>query len=191
MNKHAMLAAAILATCQMIPIIGCRPAQTRPDDFGSQVAAYTKQGRYDDAIQVGTKALENKPTDEIIYQQIAVVYLVRAGKEESLREQWVLKAIAYTEKALSLNSKDKDVAGVHVLGEALSFESAGDLSASERCAYYERAKGLLTGRAPLLQGEQLTIDGKVYPLAPLRKENDKILARVREKAVKAECKEPA
>jgi len=28
------------------------------------MVAYTKQGRYDDAIQVGIKALENKPTDE-------------------------------------------------------------------------------------------------------------------------------
>jgi hypothetical protein len=46
MKKRAMLAAAILATCQMIPI-GCQPAQTRPNDFGSQMVDYTKQGRYD------------------------------------------------------------------------------------------------------------------------------------------------
>jgi hypothetical protein len=32
--------------------------------------------RYDDAIQVGIKALENKPTDEVVYQQIAIVYLI-------------------------------------------------------------------------------------------------------------------
>jgi tetratricopeptide (TPR) repeat protein len=114
MKKRAMLAAAILATCQMIPI-GCQPAQTRPDDFGSQMVAYSKQGRYDDAIQVGIKALENKPTDEVVYQQIAMVYLIRAGRDEALREQWVSKAISYTDGALSLNSKDRDVAGVHVL----------------------------------------------------------------------------
>jgi tetratricopeptide (TPR) repeat protein len=59
----------------MIPI-GCQPAQTRPDDFGSQMVDYAKQGRYDDAIQVGIKALENKPTDEVVYQQIAIVYLI-------------------------------------------------------------------------------------------------------------------
>ena len=186
MNKRSMLAAVILATCQMIPI-GCQSAQTRPDDFGSQMVAYTKQGRYDDAIQVGIKALENKPTDEVVYQQIAIVYLIRAGKDEALREQWVSKAISYTEKALSLNSKDRDVAGVHVLQEALSFESAGDLSAAERCAYYQREKKLLTDRIPLLQGEQLTIERKAYPLAPLRKENDKILARIEEKRTKAGC----
>ena len=113
--------AAILATCQVIPV-GCQPAQTKPDDFGSRMVVYTEQGRYDDAVQVGIKALENKPTDEVVYQQIAIVYLVRAGKDEALREQWVSKAIFYTEKALSLSSKARDVAGVHVLQEALSFE---------------------------------------------------------------------
>jgi hypothetical protein len=100
--------------------------------------------------------LKNKPTDEVVDQQIAIVYLIRAGKDAALREQWVSKAISYTEKALSLNSKDRDVAGVNVLQEALSFESSGDLSAAERCAYYQRAKKLLTDRIPLLQGEQLT-----------------------------------
>lgn len=186
MMKGAMFAATILVTCQIISV-GCRPAQTRPDNFSSQMVAYTKQGRYDDAIQVGIKALENKPTDELVYQQIATVYLIRAGKDDALRDQWVSKAISYTEKALSLNSKDKDVAGVHVLLEALSFESAGDLSSAERCAYYQRARKLLTDRIPLLQGEQLTIEGKAYPLAPLRKENDKIVARIAEKTTKAGC----
>jgi tetratricopeptide (TPR) repeat protein len=185
MNKRAMLAGVILATCQMIAV-GCQSAQTRPNDFGSHMAAYTKQGRYDDAVQVGIKALENKPTDEVIYQQIAIVYLIRAGKDEALREQWVSKSISYTEKALSLNSKDRDVAGVHVLQEALSFESAGDLSGAERCTYYQRAKKLLTDRIPLLQGEQLTIEAKAYPLGPLRSENGKILARIEEKT-KAGC----
>lgn len=186
MKKTAMLGAAILALCQMIPI-GCQSGQTKPDDFGSQMVAYTKQGRYDDAIQIGIKALENKPTDEVVYQQIAVVYLIRARKDEALREQWVSKAISYTEKALSLNSKERDVAGVHLFQEALSFESAGDLSGTERCAHYQRAKKLLTDRIPILQGEQLTVEGKAYPLAPLRKENDKTIARIEEKAAKTEC----
>ena len=186
MKKRPMLSAAVFAICQMVSN-GCESTHTKPDDFGSQMVAYTKQGRYDDAIQVGIKALENQPTDEGVYQQIAMVYLIRAGKDEALRERWVSNAVLYTEKALSLNSKDRDVAGVLVLQEALSFESAGDLSATERCAYYQRAKKLVTDRTPLLQLEQLTIDGKVYPLAPLRRENDKILARIQEKAAKAEC----
>jgi hypothetical protein len=127
MKKPAMLAAAILTSSQMISI-GCQPAQTRPDDFGSQMVAYTKQGRYDDAVQVGMKALENKPTDEVVYQQIAIVYLVRAGKDEALREQWVSQAISYTEKALSLNSKDVRKETVATIAELMEKQIKPTLS---------------------------------------------------------------
>jgi hypothetical protein len=45
-----------------------------------------------------------------------------------------------------------------------SFEVAGDLSTSGRCAYYERARKLLEDRVPLLQGDQLTLVGRITPL---------------------------
>jgi hypothetical protein len=81
-----------------------------------------------------------------------------------------------------------DVAGVHLFQDARSFEMAGDLSTSGRCAYYERARKLLEDRVPLLQGDHLTLEGRTYPLSPLRKENDKILAGVKGKAANAGCK---
>jgi hypothetical protein len=102
------------------------------NDFGSQMVTYTKQGRYEDAIQVGLHALQNQPSDEIIYEGIATIYLVRAQKEPDQREQWVGKAVAYAEKALSLNSRDRDVAGVHLFQDGRTFEVAGDLSTSGR-----------------------------------------------------------
>jgi hypothetical protein len=154
----------------------------------SQMASYTKQGRYDDAVQLGLDLLKNDPTDEIVYQQIADVYLVRAQKDHDQREEWVSKAVSYVEKSLSFNSKDKDTAGVHLFQDARSFESAGDLSADKRCSYYDRARKLLEARSPLLQGDQVTLAGKTFPLEPLRKENDKVLAGVKGKAAKAGCK---
>jgi len=45
-------------------------------DYGSLMVQYTKDGRYDDAIQTGLKSLHNDPTDGAVYQQIVVVYLL-------------------------------------------------------------------------------------------------------------------
>jgi len=154
----------------------------------SQMASYTKQGRYDDAVQLGLDLLKNDPTDEIVYQQIADVYLVRAQKDHDQREEWVTKAVSYVEKSLSFNSKDKDTAGVHLFQDARAFESAGDVSGDKKCAYYDKARKLLEDRALRLQGDQVTLAGRTFPLDPLRKENDRVLAGVKDKAAKAACK---
>jgi len=163
-------------------------AQVESHDFGTQMVNYTKQGRYEDAIQVGLQTLHNQPGDESVYQQIAFVYFIRAQKDSDRRQEWVTMAVSYVEKSLSLNSKDRDVAGVNIFQDARSFEVAGDLSTTGRCDYYERARKLLEDRVALLQGDQLTLEGKTYPLAPLRRENDKILSSVKGKAANAGCK---
>ena len=154
----------------------------------SQMTSYTKQGRYDDAVRLGLELLKNDPTDEMVYQQIADVYLIRAQKDHEQREEWVTKAISYIEKSLSFNSKDKDTAGVYLFQDARSFESAGDLSGNKKCAYYDKARKLLEDRARRLQGDQVTLAGRTFPLEPLRKENDRVLAGIKDKATKADCK---
>jgi hypothetical protein len=158
-----------------------------PRDFGSQMIKYTKQGRYDAAVQVGLNALRNDSRDGIVYQQVAMVYLERAYKDSKHREEWVTKGISYVEKSLSLNTNNDDVAGVLILQNALSFKEFGNLSADRRCAYYERARRLLEDRVPMLQGEKLTLEGRDFPLAPLRKENDKFLSEVKGRATSAGC----
>ncbi len=187
----AVFAAAFLAWDYRVKAHGKSQSaitQVESHDFGSQMVTYTKQGRYEDAIQVGLHALQNQPGDESVYQGIAVVYFIRAQKDADRRQDWVTRGVSYVEKSISLNSKDKDVAGVHLFQDARSFEVAGDLSTSGRCGYYERARKILEDRAPLLQADQVTLEGRSYPLAPLRRENDKILAGVKEKAAKAGCK---
>jgi tetratricopeptide (TPR) repeat protein len=154
----------------------------------SQMVSYANQGRYDDAVQLGLQLLKNDPNDEIIYQQIADVYLLRAQKDVTRRDQWVSKAVSYVEKSLSLNSKDKDVAGVRLFQDARSLESAGDLSADKRCQHYDRARKLLEDRISLLEGDQITLAGRTFPLEPLRKENNRVLVGVKDKSTKAGCK---
>ena len=162
--------------------------QVESHDFGSRMVDYIKKGRYDDAVRVGLQSLQNGPSDESVYQQIASVYLIRAQKDDpSQRERWVAMAVSNIEKALSLNSRDKDVAGVHLFLDAQSFKVAGDLSTTGRCAYYQRATQLLEDRVPLLEDDQLTLEGKAYPLAPLRKENERTLADVKGRATNTGC----
>lgn len=156
-------------------------------DIVSQMVDLTEKGSYDRAVEVGLKSLQGGSTDEAVYQQIADVFLIRAHKDPEKREQWVAKAVLYVDKAVSLNSKARDVAGVHILQDARIFELAGDLALLHRCGHYERAKKLLEDRVPLLQGEQVALEGRIFPLAPLRKENEKALAEVNAKAAKAGC----
>ncbi len=158
-------------------------------DVGSQMANYIKEGRYDDAVRFARQSLQNRASDTFIYQEIATTYLVRAQKDDpSQRDQWVANAVSYADKALSVYSKSERNAGVQLLETARTFEIAGDLSTTERCAHYERAANLLEDRGPLLQGDQLALKGRTFPLAPLRKENERIVAEVQEKAAKAGCK---
>ena len=120
-----------------------------------------------------------------IKRRVAVLDFVLLNQDYQYLE--TAKAVFYTEKALSLNSS-RDVAGVHLLQDARGFEVAGDLSTPERCAHYDRAKKILEGRVPLLQGDQITLEGRAFPLAPLRKENDKRLEEAHAKSAKASCK---
>ena len=182
----SVLLAAVFAAAFLVWVYRVK-AHGKSHDFGTQMVNYTQQGRYDDAIQVGLHALQNGPGDESVYLGIAVVYFIRAQKDADRRQEWVTLGVSYVEKSIALNSKDKDVAGVNLFQDARSFEVAGDLSTSGRCGYYERARKILENRTPLLQADQVTLEGRSYPLAPLRKENDKILAGVKEKAAKAGC----
>lgn len=189
----------ILATSSVIEaaLIWGHPLRPRADQSAStenghneisEMVSYTKQGRYEDAVKLGLALLRNDPSDEIVYQQIADVYLVRAQNDRDHSGEWVVKAVAYVEKSLLLNSKERDVAGVHLLQDARSLELAGDLYADKRCTYYERARKLLQDRVSLLQGDQITLAGKTFPLEPLRKENDSVLTGVKAKATKVGCK---
>ena len=120
---------------------------SEPHNNISEMTRYTEQGRYDEAVQLGLAILRNDPSDELVYQQIAdVFYEFVRRKIESDENNGLQTQFHMSRKSLSLNSKDKDVAGVHLFMDALSFELAGDLSVEKRCTYYDRARRLLEDR---------------------------------------------
>ena len=150
----------------------------------TQMLEYTRQGNYDKAVSTGLAALK-EGRDGLIQQQIAMVYLQRAEKEPGLRDRWAREAVFYAEKSLEDDVQPKFLL-LHEAGGI--FEIAGDLSASERCEYYARAMKAFTVAAPLLEGDYIALYGYRRPLAPLRDENEKLLTRVKEKAMRAGCK---
>jgi hypothetical protein len=54
--------------------------------------------------------------------------------------------------------------------------------------YYGRAVKAFEEEAPLIQADNVTVDGKTFSLAPFRQENEKALEEVRGKFAKAGCK---
>jgi hypothetical protein len=134
-------------------------------DYGSQMVQYTREGRYDDAIQTGLGALRNQPTDAAVYQQIVVVYLVRADRDPNERQRWLLQSLAYVDKSVSSDS----VNPVNIRDLAFDLEKAGDLSSDEKCKYYARALALSQRVATLLEGDHISAGGQVYPVDPVRK----------------------
>jgi len=177
-------------------------AQEGRDNAGNylaQIDAYKKQGRYDEAVQAGLKAVRNTAHDAVVYEQIAMVYLVRAGKDSD-KERWTEEAAKYINKAVSAESDNP----VNVLDAARSFEMAGDLSIARRCAYYVRAIELSRTVVHVLESEHVSIGGERYSIDPVRKdlvayghtfhvqplkdENDKMAVRLQTKSADARCK---
>jgi tetratricopeptide (TPR) repeat protein len=161
----------------------------------TQMMEFARKGDYDKAVRTGLGALKESP-DGFIYQQIAMVYLMRAYKEPGLRDPWAREAVFYAEKSLEFarkslegNAHRLELLNLHEAGRIL--ETAGDLSSAKRCEYYAEAIKVFTDEAPLLQGEYIEAYGYRRPLAPLRNENDKSLIRAKGKLVGAGCAENA
>lgn len=149
-----------------------------------QMQEYTRERRYDDAIQIGLRSLKHSSADDVILQQIAVVYLRRAQIESGDQAQYTAQAVEYAEKALAANSTNQ----LDLYDTARVFDIAGDFSAGKKCDYYKRSVSIFQDRAPLLGGESVSLEGKNVPTAGLRQENGYLLQRVQAKMSKAGCR---
>lgn len=147
-----------------------------------RMGEYVRERRYDDAVQAGLSSLKGEPGDDVVLQQIAVVYLRRA-QIEGEPERWAPQAADYAEKALAAHPGEE----VNLYSSARAFEIAGDFSAARRCEYYARSAILLQERTPLLAGERAMMNGRLSPAGPLRQENEFLLNRVKAKSANSRC----
>jgi hypothetical protein len=188
--KPTLLAvASILA---MVFLGGCRaaPPKTRSEMI-TLMTRYGKKGKWDDAIGVAQEWLKSHPEDGsgssgLVYEQMAMVYLAKASRDATHKDEWIRQAVIYFDKDLSLHQQ-KPI-DIEFYSAGRGFEEAGDLSTADSCLYYRRALKAFADEQPFLQGDTYTDSGESIPLAPMRQENEKSRERVEAKFAKAGCK---
>jgi tetratricopeptide (TPR) repeat protein len=193
-KRHlARTALLVVATVLLLVLSGGCHAwspKTRTDAV-TLMANYGKQGKYDDAIRVAHEWLKSHPEDAswdggTFYDQMGLIYLVRASKDPARKDEWIKQAIASFDKNLSIN-QPKDI-GVELFVVGRGFEEAGDLSTTDSCLYYEQAIKAFAELEPAIQGDTYNASGTAIPLEPLRRDTERVRERVRTKLTKAGCK---
>src|SRR5258708_2599692 len=166
MRNSKLFKAALLA---LLAVIGMSALLLTPTRFGyrnlqrswkllrswqdpnTRAILYVDWHLYDRAVQESLKELRNGPGDASIYDQIAMVYLIRAQVDKN--QQWVDQAITYIDKELATYRGwgDPDP-GFALLRAGMALEAAGEISAQQRCTYYHRAVEVLQEAAAASQG---------------------------------------
>jgi len=121
-------------------------------DVARTMTKYQKKGRYDDAIRAGIMWTEKYPdagSNVWLYTDVSALYLEKAAKDSEHAEEDVKQALLYRDKALPLASDE-----LYSLRQLAAIsESAGDLSATQRCVQYRNAIKILD-RMGVLLGEE-------------------------------------
>jgi len=173
-------AAVFLLACGRI---GAQHQEESGADVITRMTQESRQGRYEQAIQIGLSGLENKASDDVILRQVAIVNLLRAEKDPEHADQWVKQAVGSTDRSLLVNP----VIDIGRYEAARIYEHAGDLAKGDKCSLYVRALKTLAEWSATLRGENLTVEGKDFPVAPLRKEADATKARIERKQAQSHC----
>jgi tetratricopeptide (TPR) repeat protein len=169
-----------------------KEAPRRPPEFPTrkqinkaiEMVTYARQGQFQHAIDTGTAALKNDPSDTYLLEEIAAVYLRRGQRDNEHRERWVSEEAAYLDRTISIDPENKFPEKFYAVGDG--FEKAGDLATSRRCFYYRRSLGGLEKEARLLADHTLANEGVAGYQIKYR--NEATLARVKTKMAKANCK---
>jgi hypothetical protein len=166
--------------------VGCKAKTPETsNDARTLMGNYGQRGGYDDAIRVAQNWMERHPEDSL-YDQVAIIYLVKASKDGAHKDEWIEQAVANYEK--DLKAHKMGAVDIELYEVGLGFERAGDLSTHDSCLYYGRAVKAFEDEVQFIQGDSYTAYGSTVPLAPVRQGNDKALERVKSKFDKAGCK---
>jgi hypothetical protein len=131
--------------------MGWSPDSTA-SDVSRTMSKNEKKGRYDDAIKAGIVWTDKHPhagSNGGIYTDVSGLYLEKAAKDGEHAEEDVNQSIFYRDKALQL-----DAAGIYSSRLATISESAGDLSAAQRCVQYRNAIKIVDRMAVFLGEER-------------------------------------
>ncbi len=153
----------------------------------------TKEGRYDKAIQIVDRWLTNgrrdSSKDDLLFQQIAIVYFVKAAKKPASREDSLREAERNLEKALEVVEKrNPEEIDIGLFDVGAGYEEIENLATNGRCRYYEKARDCYIRQLPMIKGESYTAYGKTFQLEPLRREIKKHLDATETKLLQNGCR---
>jgi hypothetical protein len=141
----------------------------------TQIAMLRKDGRFDDAIELGLRSINGHTGDDFIYQDIATTYFIRSVRDKEQSGKWARLGGEYTEKAF--NANPTDIANAFNVG--INYMVVGDDIDTGGCQYYRKAANIFESLVPRLQGETAETQGRTVRLAPFRKENDEYVSMLK------------
>lgn len=207
-HKAFRASIAIVLALGLVAAILVIEKHTRMPHTVSEVLQRMEQfrhnGRYDDAISVGTKWAEKFPqngSNDQVFGRIAFLYLEKAKKGEGEEDKDVAEALRYRDKMLPVAS-DTELglySAAALKDAAFISEAAGDLSVTQRCVQYQNALRLLERLAYSLHNQQVALSNRTgskrdefgyttEDVNQLLTEAQASASRVHEKQKKSECK---
>jgi hypothetical protein len=149
-------------------------------------------GRYDDAVRVVqdwmSQHQNDASQDDFLHLQIAMVYISKAYRWQSTRDESLRSAASHLEQALNLYaSKKVEDVDTTLLGIGEAYEAIGDVSQKDKCQYFAKARKAFQDQLPLIHGDSHTAYGKTVALEPIRVEIRKHLTSVEDKSAQAGC----
>jgi hypothetical protein len=157
-----------------------------------RVIELMQEGRYDKAVQIVQAWIKDPRRDTShdgsLYQEMAIAYIAKANRALTGRSEAIRQAELNIEKQLNLYNKENVISlRLDLFEISKAHEVLGDLSDKDKCLYYGMAEQELDRQSSLIHGDFYEADGRKFPLAPVRRDINKHLDAVKEKASKAGC----
>lgn len=154
-----------------------------------------ESGHYDDAVRVVqdwmSQHRNDTSQDDFLHLQIAMVYISKAYRRQSTKDESLRNSALHLEQALNLyTSKKPEDVDTMLYGIGGAYEMIGDVSPTDKCQYFAKARKAFKDQLPLIKGDSYTAYGHTTPLEPLRADVRKHLGFVEEKSTKAGCTAP-
>lgn len=135
------------------------------DDVVRRMHKYERKGRYDDAIKAGVAWTQQHPDADSsvwngwIYTGVSALYLKKAARDGEDAELDIQQALLYRDRAVPFSTES-----LYAMQRLAAIsESAGDLSAPERCVQYRNTMKLLDRANILLTEEKDRMARQIKP----------------------------
>ena len=196
MTRHRKILSFTVLTLLFVPAAWLiyhetRVPQNEADVLKRQVELQ-REHRYDKAIQMLRDWMANPSYDSsqdyYYFEQLAMIYFMKAYERPRDRDESILASAANLRKAAEAFDKKKpDGVRLDLYEIGRTYEELGNLAGTNKCQYYENARGFYIRQLPMIEGESYTAYGHTTSLAPVRAEITKHLEATKLKLTRTGC----